>query len=68
MLFSVAIAIGQIVFTYVDNLIGFGIAGFIVSYADISAVIIVILALVNSGTFSMYISVSANYKVVCRGT
>lgn len=58
----------QIVSTYVENLIGFGIAGFIASYVDISAVIIVILALVNSGTLSMYISVSANYKVVGQGS
>jgi hypothetical protein len=53
MQFSVAIAIVQIVSTDVENLIGFGIAGFIASYVDISAVII--LALVNSGTLSMYI-------------
>ena len=52
---SVAIAIVQIVSTYVENLIGFGIAGFIASYVDISAVMIVTLALVNSGTLSMYI-------------
>ena len=67
MQFSVAIAIGQIITTYFENLIGFGIAGFLAQYAEVAVPAIVILALVNSGTLSMYVAVAANYRVMDQG-